>query len=668
MMRNFESALLLAGLLVLGSPCLPEVHSQDGIIHVVGKGTADKPPYRGGGTVEFLDMSLGAQVVHCDAANRFRLPLEIRYRVQSAAPILLTTRLGTEYWRIYDYANATAGAMYTDEAIDLRTGGEHTARTEFARFGTGYGARPHRGLVGILGRSYFLVDQPNRDWLDVVSPPPFFDDQSLAKKLTFTLAKLDHYDLSVENVKSTWRSNGPLRVQFTVVDSDQRRLPIVNVPASAQYDGGKIPLRTEWTAYGEPTGWTVGTLPSEVPDTVTVAGDITLQTAGGIVRRRVTRAIRRGTGQVATSVLAAQSHGYDLPRSAAGAVRETRAIWVGTRALESAAAIDQLVADCLAARLNVIVPDVFVRNTLLVHTPLMPRTGLLNTPDFDPLAYLIEKAHAHRIEVHPWFCVTYRDQAFRDWFAKQHKTRISIIDEAGKPVALGADVHRAEYREFISKLMISVARNYAVDGIHLDYIRAMHHCYCPRCRSEFKRLFGKPMTAAVEADWIKWHRQAIADIVQRTATGVRQVRPRAIMSAAVFANMPGGAIQGQDPAQWTRQGWIDVVMPMDYQMQTLAVRANERQFLAALDQDDQLVTGLSLYQRSGSDVRSRPAKLLQAQIDLVRHLGTHGYCLFAYTHLSSEQSRVLREYVNQEVAIPYFRAASSNHRADAQDK
>jgi hypothetical protein len=90
-------------------------------------------------------------------------------------------------------------------------------------------------------------------------------------------------------------------------------------------------------------------------------------------------------------------------------------------------------------------------------------------------------------------------------------------------------------------------------------------------------------------------------------------------------------------------------------MQTLQVRSNERQFLEALDEDDKLVTGLSLYQRSGQKVMSRPPDLVREQIDLVRRLGIHGYCLFAYSHLSDEQLRMLREDVNSEPALPYFR-------------
>ena len=100
---------------------------------------------------------------------------------------------------------------------------------------------------------------------------------------------------------------------------------------------------------------------------------------------------------------------------------------------------------------------------------------------------------------------------------------------------------------------------------------------------------------------------------------------------------------------------MDLIIPMDYQVQTLQVRANERQFLSALADDDKLVTGLSLYMRSGGEVLSRPAELVLQQVELVRQMGIHGYCLFAYSHLSEQQFEVLREKVNSQPAVPYFR-------------
>lgn len=633
---------------------LADAAPPDNVLVVTGHGTEGKPPYRDGGTVEFLDVKLGAQVVNVVDKKRFQLPLEVRYNVTAPASILLTSRLGTEYWRLYDFASQTSGALYTNEAIDLRQPGPHVARATQAWFGTQYGPQPEPGLVGILGHAYFLIDQPDGHWLDVVNAPAYFDRPQLARQLTFTVARLNSCEPKIVEIQSSWQAGSLLRVRFAVTDAEGHSLPVVNVPSTAQYEGGSVPLQTQWTLFSEPTGWMVGTLPETVPAQLRVSGEVTFQMNDKLEKRRATRVFHQGDGKVSSARLREVTQGYRLPRTADGVIRETRAIWVGTqKELSSRANIDHLVADCRDARLNVIVPDIFVRNSLLARVELMPSVTFADDPDFDPLSYLITTAHAAGIQVHPWFCVTYRDAAFRKWFQHKYATDVSIVDSNGKQLAVGADVHRPEYRKFVTDLMIAVARKYDVDGIHLDYIRAMSNCYCDRCQAEYAKQFGKPMSNATEEDWTKWHRIAIGDIVQRTAAGVRKVRPGAIMSAAVFSNMSSGAVQGQDPARWAREGWLDLVIPMDYQMQTLAVRSNERRFLDALDQDDKLVTGLSLYMRSGTDVLSRPPELLQQQIELVRYMGIHGYCLFAHNHLSDAQRRVLSETLNREPAVPW---------------
>jgi len=331
-------------------------------------------------------------------------------------------------------------------------------------------------------------------------------------------------------------------------------------------------------------------------------------------------------------------------------LRETRALWANASNFLTREATDALVERAARARLNGIIPDIFVRDSFVGKSDLMPMTSSVKEEGFDPLGYLIERAHAAGIEVHPWFCVTYRDAAFR-----QRLPGVDILDEQGNVRPIGADAHRPEYRDFMVKLMVGVARDYPVDGIHLDYIRSMEDCYCEKCRAEFQQQFGKPLTEATDEEWTAWQRGAIADIVQRTAEGVRKARPGAWMSAAVFSGMVSGARQGQDPARWAKEGWIDVVIPMDYAMQSLAVRSNERQFLNALDDDNKLVTGLSLYKRSGEQALPRDPSLVRQQIDLIRSMGIHGYCLFEAAYLSDGIVEMLSSDLNREPAAPYYR-------------
>ena len=631
------------------------VRAQDSaVLEVKGRGVEGKAPYDGGGVVKFLDASIAAQLVHYHGEEEISLPLCIRYEVLEPAPIMLTSRMGTEYWRLYSFGAETMTAMYADEKIDLAEPGQHTAEATRAWFGSRYGPLPANGLVGVRGHYYFLIDQADGPWLDVTDPPPFFDQTEIIRKLTFTLADLSQFSLAVSEIQSTWEPGGPLRLKLTVTDAQGDVFPVVNVPLTATAGDWRTELATEWGPLSEPTGWIRGTLPDPVPRQIGVQGSVTTQMPQGLEKRHVAVSFNQGDGRVSAEVFKIAQQGYKLPRNAEGTIRETRAIWASTSDIATAESVDRLVERTRQAGLNMIVADILVRNAFMAKSPLMPISGQAEE-GLDPLAYLIEKAHAAGLEVHPWFCVTYRDRHFREWFRREHGADVDMIDRDGKPISLGADVHRPEYRRFIVDLMVGVARDYQVDGIHLDYIRTMGQCLCKQCGAEFARQFGKPLSEAAEEEWIGWQRQAIGDIVARTATGVRKVRPRAMMSAAVFSNMHGGAVQGQDPAGWASKGWMDVVIPMDYQMQTLQVRSNERQFLQALDEDDKLMTGLSLYMRSGQEVMSRPPELVREQIELVRRMGIHGYCLFAFSHLSDEQLNTLRQHLNTEPAVPYFR-------------
>jgi len=626
------------------------VLAQDSVLNVVGQGAEGKPKYQGG-KVEFLDVSLADQLVHLASPDEVPLRLSIRYKVVETAPVLLNSRFGTEYWNLYHCANETISALYTREDIDLSQAGEATVTVDRATVGTRYGPELAKGLVGVRGRHYFLVDQKAGDWLDVVNPPPFFDDEGLARKLTFTLANLTEFRLAFSTVESTWEAGGPLRVKLTVTDADGDEYPVVNAPTRAEAGDWRAVLEMQTDAVGVPSGWLTCTLPADgVPEEVRLAATVSAMTPDGPKTVEVTGTSHRGEGRKSAEELRALPGAPPIPRNGGGVLRETRALWANASNFLTREATDALVERAARARLNGIIPDIFVRDSFVGKSDLMPMTSSVKEEGFDPLGYLIERAHAAGIEVHPWFCVTYRDAAFR-----QRLPGVDILDEQGNVRPIGADAHRPEYRDFMVKLMVGVARDYPVDGIHLDYIRSMEDCYCEKCRAEFQQQFGKPLTEATDEEWTAWQRGAIADIVQRTAEGVRKARPGAWMSAAVFSGMVSGARQGQDPARWAKEGWIDVVIPMDYAMQSLAVRSNERQFLNALDDDNKLVTGLSLYKRSGEQALPRDPSLVRQQIDLIRSMGIHGYCLFEAAYLSDGIVEMLSSDLNREPAAPYYR-------------
>ncbi len=644
---------------VIASLCMTGASGEPMVLEVSGRHVEGGPGYDGGGAVRLIDAEVAAQVVHYDGSEEFRLPLAIEYEVVETAPIVLNSRLGTEHYELYHFGNARTVPLYVREQIDLSRPGRRIAipRNGRAWFDADRDALPERGIVGIRGHRYFLIDPAEGgDWLDITDPPGFFLQREVDRELTFTLADLSgEYSVRLSDFQSTWEPGGPVRVSVTVTDSRGDTFPVVNAPLTMTAGGETGELATQWTPLQEPTGWLVGALPEgDVPNEVAIAGPVTLLTPDGPRIVHLSESWDRGTGRLAAEEMEIAMLGWELPETADGRVRETRGLWIATGDVLDRAGIDTAVERSERANLNMVIPDVFYRNTFLGHSDLMPISDRVEE-GLDPIAYMTEACHQRGLEMHPWFCISYRSPQFNEWFEETYGTDVRMYDESGERVELAVDVHRPEYRDFVVDLMVGVARDYDVDGIHLDYIRTKGRCFCDACRAEFAEQFGKPLTEATDEEWIEWQRQAIGDIVRRTAEGVAEVNPDAIISAAVFAGLHGGAMQGQDPAGWARQGWVDVVIPMDYSTSTLAIRANERQFLEALDDDDALATGLSLYMGRGETTHSRPASLVAEQINLVRSMGIHGYVLFSADHLSDDQIEMLREDVNARDAVPFYR-------------
>ena len=576
------------------------------LLRVQGRGVEGRPAYRGGGVVKLLDATTLAQLVHYDGKEA-ALPLQVRYQVLEPAPILLTSRFGSEYWQLYHFATESMAQMYTDEKIELADAGPKDATSTRAWFNTKYTPLPASGLVSVRGHYYFLIDQPDGRWLDVTDPPRFFDQATIARQLTFTLADLSSFSLAVSEIQSSWQPGGPVRVKVTVTDAQGKTMPVINVPLTAMADDRQIPLDTEWGPLDEPTGWMRGQFPQRLPEKLAVQGTVAVQTPAGLEKRQLSAVFAKGQGQVSADQLKSAQQGYELPRNRQGTVRETRAIWISGKDIETAEKIDQVVSRCVEARLNTLIPSIFVRNTFLAKSPIFAlspsnrtRPGSLGATDRKgargrPGSPSLVLRHLSRSAFPPMVPRTARYQ-------RRHGGRKGQSDPAGRrraPAGVPRFHGQADGgRGTRLRRGRHPPRLYSLDG------QVLLWTVFPRVRQRAGQAFNRGDGPGLAA---RWQRQAIGDIVRRTAEGTRRARPQALMSAAVFSAMPSGAAQGQDPANWARQGWMDLILPMDYRMQTLQVRSNERQFLAALDDDDVLVTGLSLYQRSGGEVSSRPS-------------------------------------------------------------
>jgi len=171
---------------------------------------------------------------------------------------------------------------------------------------------------------------------------------------------------------------------------------------------------------------------------------------------------------------------------------------MATDTFSTRARADASIARAQAAGLNALYPLVWIGGQAWFRSGICPLAGSV-TPDFDPLGYLLAEARARGMEVYPWF-ISGRTGSYPPHSAPgQHPEW--LVKSTQPMLEEWFDLSRPDVRRFQTDVMIDLLRRYAVDGLHLDYIRFSSQvwCCCDYCREEFARQYGLPPMDADES-------------------------------------------------------------------------------------------------------------------------------------------------------------------------
>lgn len=160
----------------------------------------------------------------------------------------------------------------------------------------------------------------------------------------------------------------------------------------------------------------------------------------------------------------------------------TRAIWVDPPGFANREAVDLMIEKCQRAGINTILANIMLRGDVYFKSSNF--IGNVNANDeFDPLAYVIEKAHAADIKVQAWSCSYYAKPKSPDWVNKPFlsKDYDHMYLSPGHPE--------------VNPYLISVLKElleYDIDGIHLDYTRYWNAAfdYSDAACNRFNESFG----------------------------------------------------------------------------------------------------------------------------------------------------------------------------------
>lgn len=306
-----------------------------------------------------------------------------------------------------------------------------------------------------------------------------------------------------------------------------------------------------------------------------------------------------------------------------------RAIWVDTfnSNLNNEADVDLVVANARSANMNAIFAQVRRRGDswYLIGREAVP-DGVPIKPDFDPLAYLILRAHAYGIEVHAYVIVNaiYSKHptitglpgdpnhifnlhgwdrttnqilaGHENWLTRSLLNGIGGITFNGYRFGsdFWMDPGHPDAEEYTVKVFTDLVRNYDVDGLHLDRIRYPEFSgtgvpsqtkstganvgYNETSVARFQQHYGiAPGTTPPSPGdplWMQWRRDQVSNLVRRIYLNAIAIKPGIKVSAStiVFGGGPGTDWTNaeaywrvyQDWDAWLREGILDMAAPMNY--------------------------------------------------------------------------------------------------------
>jgi uncharacterized lipoprotein YddW (UPF0748 family) len=253
----------------------------------------------------------------------------------------------------------------------------------------------------------------------------------------------------------------------------------------------------------------------------------------------------------------------------------------------------------------------------------------------DQIDLCLKAARRHGLEVHVWKVNFNLSNAPSEFVERLRRERRLQADREGREVVWLCPSHPENFA-LERDSMVEVVRNYAVDGIHFDYIRYPNGtaCYCMGCRERFENRIGRSAArwpadvlqgGPLYTEYQQFRRDNISRVVQSVAEEARRVRPGVKVSAAVFSNWPACREEiGQDWALWVERGWLDFICPMNYTASNAEFRTRTLVHREAVAGRVPLVQGIG-----ASAPGLEPCQVID-QVLITRQEGANGFILFNY--------------------------------------
>ena len=252
----------------------------------------------------------------------------------------------------------------------------------------------------------------------------------------------------------------------------------------------------------------------------------------------------------------------------------------------------------------------------------------------DQLRACIKAARKHGLQVHAWKVCWLVENASADLKAK-YKAEGRLQQTADGRTVYWLNPAVAANRNQELAALEELARNYDMDGIHLDYVRYpdSQSCFAPASRSAFENWLGRSVAAwpasvrsgAGQKDYQRWRAEIMSDFVREAHQRIKAINPKLQLSAAVWGGYPDTIPSiGQDWGTWLKDGLVDFVCPMNYTEDAFRFSALLQKQMQLPGAKGRIYAGLGV---TASESQLRPDEVVE-QIVTLRRLGAPGFVLF----------------------------------------
>ena len=362
---------------------------------------------------------------------------------------------------------------------------------------------------------------------------------------------------------------------------------------------------------------------------------------------------------------------------------EMRGIWIPYMTLQLSAdersekgfhkKIDTIIRKCVTYKANTIIVQVRPFGDAIYPSEYYPWSHIISGTQgrgvsFDPLEYIIEKAHKSGLAVHAWinpFRISTgktpeklsENNPYCIWQNDDNDENDSYTFKSGEGIYY--DPSYPQVRKLIIDGARELAENYDIDGVQLDdYFYPIDDNECDK--ASYKKYLHSISDGYKPMSLNEWRKNNINMLISGLYSALHSIKQDILFGISPQCNFDNNEKIGADTETWCNiSGYVDYICPQLYvsnEHPTFPFKKLADKWRSfAGNKNIKLYFGLGLY-KAGTDADSGTWLLsddnIATQIDYLREISADGYILYSYDYLDKDETKQeiqnIKEIMNVE--------------------